>query len=155
MNEQSTAQTYTSKELETASGVPVRTLHDWVAKKVLPKPRGSGRGARYLARHLIAARVVRHLREQGRSLPEIRAQIGGLAEQSLLDLLPQAAGALAAEGAPNTSAASDAVAETAYPAKTLEVVELMDGLTLMVQLDRGWMVRRVAEDIYRQFRARR
>ena len=44
---------YSLDELAAESGVNARTLRSWVTSKVLPKPIGQGRGARYSANHLL------------------------------------------------------------------------------------------------------
>ena len=40
------------------------------------------------------------------------------------------------------------------PVRNMQLIELMDGLTLVVSADRGWQVRRIAEEIYRQYGGR-
>jgi DNA-binding transcriptional MerR regulator len=149
------AQTYSPAAFRQASGLAARTIHDWVRRKLLPKPLGRGRGVHYGPRHLAAARVIRHLRESGESMHAIRARIAGLSEEQLLALLPKPAAAPDGGGVGAPAASSAGVGATGYPAKTLEVVELMDGLLLMVNLERGGLVRRVAEDIYRHYGVRR
>ena len=140
---------YTWTALEHASGVSARTLREWIRKKVLPPPLGGGRGAHYDDRHVAAARVIRHLRASGEALSAIRARVEGRSESELQALL----------GAPvAVSSAEDADAGTVEasppPVQNMQLIELMDGLTLVVNADRGWQVRRIAEEIYRQYGVR-
>ena len=150
------AQTYSTATFMTASGLTVRTIRDWTKNKLLPRPTGRGRGTRYAERHLAAAHAVRFLRGQGLSLREIRARITGLSEAELTQLVPQASVAadpFAAEE--QIASAQQNSVQPAYPAKAIEVVELMDGLSLLVNLEHGGLVKRVAADIYRNYGHRR
>jgi hypothetical protein len=90
------------------------------------------------------------------SLREIRARIAGLSEVELAKLVPQHGVVAERFGAPEqiVSAQQDGV-QAAYPTKAIEVVELMDGLSLHVNLERGGLVKRVAADIYRNYAQRR
>lgn len=140
---------YTWSALEGASGVSARTLREWIRKKVLPPPIGGGRGAHYDERHVAVARVVRHLRASGEGLSTIRLRVAGRSESELRALLPEVSAV--------SDAASAVEGETEGnppPVQNLQLIELMDGLTLLVNADRGWQVRRVAEEIYRQYARR-
>ena len=54
------------------SGVPRRTVRYYVQIGLLPAPEGAGRGHYYLPAHLERLVRIRDLRQQGRSLDEIR-----------------------------------------------------------------------------------
>lgn len=45
---------YAPKALDCASGVPTRTIHEWIRRKLLAPPIGSGRGAHYNEAHALA-----------------------------------------------------------------------------------------------------
>ncbi len=143
---------YSSKALERASGVSVRTIHEWIRKKVLAPPLGRGRGAHYNDTHLAAARVIRHLRASGLPLPTIRARISGRTVAELDALLPVGLPPDPPGGVRPASPAASAV-EFASRVQRLQVLELRDGLKLMVDAEHGdaW---RVADEIYRQYAAR-
>lgn len=140
------AKTYSIRELQGLAGVRARTVRNWVRKKVLPKPMGSGRGARYTESHVLRAKVTRHLRARGVSLPAIRRQLDGLREDQLVALLPPTAPSTPApDGVPAPPPAPN------YPAVSWDVVTLMDGLVLLVNPSRGAAPRRIAADIYRYY----
>jgi DNA-binding transcriptional MerR regulator len=140
---------YSAKALARASGVSVRTLHEWIRKKVLAPPLGRGRGAHYNETHVAAARVVRHMRELGVPLPVIRARISGRTVAELQALLPAR---LPVETRVESSPSSlNANAASPFSAsQTLQVVALRDGLKLLLDTEHG-DARRVAEEIYRQY----
>jgi DNA-binding transcriptional MerR regulator len=140
---------YTWTALERASGVSARTLREWIRKKVLPPPIGGGRGAHYDDRHVAAARVIRHLRASGEALSAIRTRVAGRSESELHALLP--APVVVSSAAAGVEGKVEA---SPPPVQNLQLIELMDGLTLLVNADRGWQVRRVAEEIYRQYGGR-
>jgi DNA-binding transcriptional MerR regulator len=140
---------YTSKTLGRASGVSVRTLHEWIRKKVLAPPLGGGRGAHYNETHLAAARVIRHMRASGLPLNAIRARITGRSVAELQALLPAA---LQPDMTPAIARLASNPTELIRPARiqTVQIVELMEGLTLTVDAERS-DARRVAEEIYRRY----
>jgi len=143
------AKTYSMREVQGLAGVRARTLRHWVRKRVLPKPIGTGRGARYTEGHVLRAKFSRELRNQGMSLPAIRARLEGLAEDQLRALVPPATPATpSADGVPPPPP------EPSYPAVSWEVVGLMDGLVLLVNPSRGAALRRIAADIYRYYGVR-
>ena len=117
-------------------------MRHWVRKRVLPKPIGKGRGARYTEAHVPRTKVTRQLRSQGTSLPAIRARLESLTEDQLRALLPPAA---SADGVPAPPP------PPAYPAESWDVVALMDGLVLLVNPKRGAALRRIAADIYKYY----
>ncbi len=131
-------------ELEKATGVPMRTLRHWVKKGVLPRPRGRGRVARYTDSHLVRAQAIKHLRDSKTSLRDINKRIGSLSDDEVRALLP----------APRRPAPDGSPAPpppTTYPFTTWEVVVLSDGLFLMVDPQRGPVLRRIADEIYRYY----
>lgn len=148
------ANKYSLIELEQASDVPVRTLRDWIRKKVLPSPLGGGRGAHYSEQHAAAARVIRGLRKTGMHLDAIRARVVGRSEEELRALLQDTPSAQVEASSVVVSSANVKAADVAYPVQTLEVVALADGLTLLVNAERGAHVRTMAEDIYRRYGGR-
>lgn len=141
------ATTYSMKELEKNTGVQARTLRHWIRQKLLPRPLGTGRAARYLESHLRRAKAIAAMRAQGRSLRTIRARLSQLSEEQLLALVPTPRRALTAEGVPQPPPAPS------YPAVSWELVTLADGLVLMVNPGAGPLVRRIADEIYRHYSA--
>lgn len=139
------AGSYTIHVLVTESGVPARTLRDWIKHKVLPKPIGRGRAARYDDRHLLRARAVQQLRGTGAPLRDIRTRLAALSEQELRALVPPPPRPTTADGVPVPPA------EPTYPSVTWEVVQLMDGMVLLLNPARGAVLRRIADDIYRHY----
>ena len=140
--------TFTIQELVARTGVSVRSLRHWVRLKLVPKPIGTGRGARYDDRHLIRARIVQLLRSRRVSMPQIRAQLAGQTDEQLLALLPPPPRATTPEGLPLPPPAPT------YPSSMWEVVPLMDGIFLMVDPGKGEALRRIANEIYRYYGAR-
>lgn len=137
--------TYGMPELQNLAGVSARTLRHWIRQKLLPKPLGRGRGARYTDGHVLRAKVIGHLRRQGAPLGTIRAQTERLSEEQLIALLPRARPSLTPEGTPEPPP------PPSYPSVTWEVVALMDGLVLLVNSTKAPGLRRVADDIYRHY----
>jgi DNA-binding transcriptional MerR regulator len=140
--------TLTLLELQQASGVPARTLRRWIKRRLLPKPIGRGRSARYGDEHLLRAKAIHGLRLERRSLRQIqerlstssREQIGaGLARPLTLEARP-----VTLEARPGPAP------EPAYPFTSWQVVQLSAGLALLVNPARGPAVRQLAEQLYRQ-----
>lgn len=137
--------TYTMDALAAASGVSARTLRQWIKQKVLHRPHGQGRAARYDEQHVLKARAVQQLRLGKLSLPSIRARLGGIDDEQLRALAPAVPRALTAEGVPLPPA------PPTYPRTQWDVVTLMDGLILLVDARRGPLLQRIADDIYRHY----
>ena len=133
------------QELQALTGVRVRTLRHWIRKKLLAKPAGKGRGARYNERHLQRAKVIGLMRSQRKSLREIRSALDRLSDDELPALLPKPKLALTPEGIPVPPP------PPSYPAVSWEHVVLVDGLVLMVDASKGQLLRRVADEIYRHY----
>jgi hypothetical protein len=133
--------------LEQRSGVSARTLRHWIRQKLLPKPTGRGRGARYDDRHVVRAVVARQLRSTRASLPAIRTRIASLSDAELQALAQSEARAasMSAGVVPSPPLAPS------YPSTPWQVVTLVDGLVLMVNTTKGPLVRRIADDIYRYY----
>ena len=47
---------YSIQQLQAETGVSARNLRYWIRLKLVPKPLGRGRGARYDDRHLVRVR---------------------------------------------------------------------------------------------------
>lgn len=91
---------YTIEQLQKESGVSPRSLRYWIRLKLVPKPIGRGRGARYDDRHLIRARLIAHLRSSRMKIAAIRARIGSRSDEELLPLLPPRPRATTPDGVP-------------------------------------------------------
>jgi DNA-binding transcriptional MerR regulator len=130
-------------QLAAQSGLGVRTLRHWMGLGLLPKPNGRGRGAHYDRRHLLVARAVMVMRMTERSTDKIRARLSMMGEREMLELVPALQNP--AERLPQPPR------EPSYPFRSYEVVQLLDGLTLLVDPSRGPLVRRIADDIHRHY----
>jgi DNA-binding transcriptional MerR regulator len=140
---------YTLKTLASASGVPWRTIKEWIRKKVLAPPLGGGRGSHYDDAHLTTARVIRHMRSSGLPLDAIGARIRGRSLSELKALLP--ADAPNITGARLAADKADGLASGFFSRmQTLQAVELTKGLTLVVDAERG-EAREMAEEIFRRY----
>ena len=163
--------TLTASELAALSGVRRRTLLHWIHSGVLDRPIGRGRGAHYTRRHLLQARAIRALRAELRSLSEIKRRVSQATDDDLLALVPASrfAGNAAASAHPMEQGASDVSddapvsvpcsengtpavpPEPSYPSHSWDVVALADGLVLLVNPEKGPIVRRIASEIYRYY----
>lgn len=139
--------TFTIEVLQAETGVTLRTLRHWIRRKLLPKPIGRGRAARYDSRHLVRAHVIQDLRGKRLGLNAIHRRIASLSEEQLLAMLPPRPRALTPEGVPAPPP------PPTYPSVTWEMIALMDGLTLMVNPSKGPALRRIADEIYRYYGA--
>lgn len=138
---------YTVQQLTAAAGASARTLRHWTRLKLLPKPLGRGRAARYEESHLLRARVIHQLRSAGVSLAHIKQRLAGLSEQEVRALLTPEANAA------NPGGATSPPPEPNYPFTSWEVVQLATGIVLLVDSQRGPSVRRLASEIYKYFGA--
>jgi len=141
--------TYTIQTLLDELGISARTWRHWIRQKLVPRPIGRGRGARYDSRHLMRGRAVKALKAGGTSLRRIRGRIESLSEPELAALVPPLPRPTTPEGLPLPPP------PPTYPSVTWEVVELMDGRALMVNPSRGELLRRIADDIFRHYGAAR
>jgi DNA-binding transcriptional MerR regulator len=139
--------TYTIHTLLEELGISARTWRHWIRQKLVPKPIGRGRGARYDANHLMRGRAVKALKSKGTPLRRIRGRIESLSESGVAALVPPPPRPTTPEGLPLSPP------PPTYPSITWEIVQLMDGLALMVNPNRGELQRRVADDIYRHYGA--
>jgi DNA-binding transcriptional MerR regulator len=80
--------TYSIEMLSAETGIAARTLRSWVGHRVLPKPAGKTRAARYDENHVLRARVIQRLRERGDPLTVIRRIIAPLARSAQVALAP-------------------------------------------------------------------
>jgi DNA-binding transcriptional MerR regulator len=140
------AKTYNIRELQGMTGVQPRTVRHWIRQKLIPKPLGTGRGARYTDAHVLRARVIQQLRAKRHSLRTIRARLGQLSPEQMEAMLPRPRDErLTPEGIPAPPP------PPTYPASSWELVPLMDGLFLMVSTGKAPGLRRVANEIYRYY----
>ncbi len=139
--------TYTIQALLAELGISARTWRHWIRQKLVPRPIGRGRGARYDSRHLTRGRAVLALKRRGTSLQRIRGRLASLSEPEVAALVPPQPRPTTPEGLPLPPP------PPTYPYVTWEIVHLMDGLALMVNPNRGELVRRIADDIFRHYGA--
>ena len=147
--------TYSIEMLSAETGIAARTLRSWIGHRVLPRPAGKTRAARYDENHVLRARVIRHLRERGDPLTVIRRIIAPLSTAQLTSLLPARsvveAGGSAREQTLMESELAPAPVVANYPSVAWETVELMPGLLLMVKPDGPPAVKRTAGEIWRHY----
>jgi len=74
---------FTIGELESASGIPRRTIYFYVQQGILPPPAGAGLAARYHAAHLNRLRAVPRFRAIGWRLDQIRAYFTQHSEEAI------------------------------------------------------------------------
>ena len=132
----------TIAQLEAQSGVPRRTLRRWIRVGLLPGPLGSGRASYYEAAHATRARAIEALRQERLSTRAIRDRLSRASAQELAQL-----------GAPRSKPVNTVPhppAPPSYPATAWEVVDLSDGLVLLVRADKLG-ARRLADEIYRHY----
>jgi DNA-binding transcriptional MerR regulator len=65
------------EELAAEAGVPARTIRFYIARGLLPRPAGAGRGAAYGSEHVARLRSVKRLQGKGLMLAEISRVLGG------------------------------------------------------------------------------
>jgi len=138
------ADLYDIKRLLELAAISERTLRHWIREKLVPKPIGRGRAARYTADHLNRVRIIQHLRSTKLSLRKIRSVLSSRPEQELLAAIPKTAPRL-------PDALPPPLPEPAYPHRLWQVLEVVPGLVVMVRADAGVMVRRIAQDIYEHY----
>jgi len=80
---------YGIKDLVQLSGVNRRTIRYYVQLGLLPAPEGAGRGHYYLDGHLQRLIRIRDLRQQGRSLDQIRLLLDGQVEAMQIAVPPE------------------------------------------------------------------
>lgn len=140
------AKHYSMRELHEMAGVQGRTVRHWIRQKLIPKPLGKGRGARYTEQHVLLARVIQQLRTQRLSLRAIRARLAQLTPEQMTAMLPKPRDTrITAEGLPAPPP------PPSYPSTSWEVVQLMDGLVLLVNSSKAPGLRRIANEIYRYY----
>jgi DNA-binding transcriptional MerR regulator len=140
-------QTYSMETLSAETGIAARTLRSWIGRRLLPKPIGRSRAARYDESHALRARVIERLRNGGHTLRAIRSRIAPLSPSELTALLPNKR-LVDEHGVPPPPPATN------YPFTMCEVVELMPGLKLMVEPNSGPASRRIADEICRHYSMR-
>jgi DNA-binding transcriptional MerR regulator len=80
-------QDFTIAELEKETGVPVRTIRDYVHRGLLPEPSSRGRGATYPLTTLHRLKVIRLFREvHGLSRSQIRGLLSGFSDEYIEDI---------------------------------------------------------------------
>ena len=73
---------YSVEDLERLLGLKGRTIHYWTQEGLFEGP-GAGRGARYTDEHLAKLFLILKLREEGRSLAEIKTALKRLPTRAL------------------------------------------------------------------------
>ena len=79
---------YAIGDLADLGGVSRRTVRYYVQEGLLPQPLGLGRGNHYGDEHLAQLLRVKRLQEAGRTLDEIRAELGQKPERAAIAMMP-------------------------------------------------------------------
>jgi DNA-binding transcriptional MerR regulator len=137
--------TLSMQELSAQSGVTARTLRHWIHEGVLPQPMGRGRAARYGTHHVLRAQATQALRRAGNSLSAARRKLAAMSPEELGAYAPKPVRVTDAHGVPAAPPAPS------YPCDHWEIVQLMDGMVLMVNPRRGPALQRIADAIYRHY----
>lgn len=80
---------YAIGDLADLGGVSRRTVRYYVREGLLPQPLGLGRGNHYGEEHLAQLLRVKRLQEAGRTLDEIRSELGQKPERAAVALMPR------------------------------------------------------------------
>lgn len=140
--------TYEMSELEKVSGMSPRTIRKYIRMSLLPRGRGKGPATVYDERHMRRLKAICALRAQGVKLSAIKTRLHATSDDELNALL-------GVESVPKAPAREpDAPVTPTYPSRACEIVELMDGLTLTVDPNKGQVVQRIAAAIYRHYAIR-
>ena len=172
---------YRISDLVEATGVAPRTIREYIARGMLPKPHGQASGALYDEEHLVRLRVISRMRAKGEGLDAIKAAIGPWSSKKIRAYLAEAeAEARAAEGAPANAAQSTAEGAASAPtepralphgaaqSKSLErdgaaddpalpegprfvMAPLVPGVALLVSADAPPLVRRIVQEICERY----
>jgi DNA-binding transcriptional MerR regulator len=132
-------------QLVEEAGISQRTLRYWIRRRLVPRPHGRGRAAKYTVEHLNRLRVVKYLRSTKLSLVKIRALIAEKSDAELLALVPQ-------QVPRSPGGVPEPPPEPVYPHENWQMIELMNGLVLLVRPDCGVLLRRIAREIYEHYR---
>jgi DNA-binding transcriptional MerR regulator len=68
---------YTKRDLIERSGLPDRTIRNYIARGLLPRPRGHGLAAEYDEEHMLRAVAIGRMRGEGLPIDAIAAEIAG------------------------------------------------------------------------------
>jgi DNA-binding transcriptional MerR regulator len=68
---------YTKRDLIERSGLPDRTIRNYIVRGLLPRPRGHGLAAEYDEEHMVRAVAIGRMRAEGRHIDAIAESIAG------------------------------------------------------------------------------
>src|SRR5580692_10877596 len=68
---------YTRQDLVRRSGLPDRTLRNYIARGLLPRPTGYGLAAEYGEEHMVRAVAIGRMRVQGQPIQAIEQHVAG------------------------------------------------------------------------------
>jgi len=99
---------YFKQQLMERSGLPDRTIRNYIARGLIPKPRGHGLAAEYDDEHMVRAVGIGRMRERGMNIEEITVHTEGWTtakwKRWVRDTEPQPPPAPAAPGPPPAAA---------------------------------------------------
>ncbi len=114
---------YTLDDLEAETGLPGRTIRSWISARILPRPRGKGRGAHFGDDHLMRIRFVQRVRETVGTRMALRTLASIVASTPSATILRVANGEEEVRAVPTYafgSAAGDAAYDQDVPEDLLE-----------------------------------
>lgn len=74
---------YEIAELETQTGVPVRTIRYYISRGLLAPAYGRGPSATYDLSHLLRLRLITRYKDEHRGLAEIRERLGAMSDEDV------------------------------------------------------------------------
>ena len=150
---------YSIAELATITGVSRRLIHAWKEEGLLPRARGRGRYARYHDEHLLRLRIINALRARRMRLRDIRSITNAKTFEQLQALFESlredAASDTGASNLPSAAPALAGASENAAPSNSASLWQVMNvrrGLVIMVCVEEGAEVHRLARDMFETYR---
>jgi DNA-binding transcriptional MerR regulator len=165
----------TMAELVEQSGCAPRTIREYIARQMLPRPRGAGPAAVYTRGHLLRLWAIAKLRQDGMLLDDIKDHLATMSTRDMARCKPQPPGPPAPEAPPpsvdpvlevspralgagepaarRTSLRKAAHDDALADAPRWLLVSLLPGLALMVRDDAAPVVRNAAAEIVARFGA--
>ncbi len=148
---------YTIRDVVARTGVNPITLRSWIRHGVVPKASGRARGTRYREEHVLRILAVQELRAKGYSLGQVAHRVWRMTDEQFAQVAARRGDASGSTSATDAGAASAGESTSPRPApptyayRALEWVALMPGLSLIVDPGGGEVLRRVADEIARNY----
>jgi hypothetical protein len=154
---------YGKRDLIEASGLPDRTIRNYIVRGLIPRPKGHGLAAEYSEDAMIRAVAIGRMRAEGQHIDLITEKVARWTQAEFREFVDATA--------PRPSPPDDAAPEPAPPpvvdgtlerrvvrgegglreAPCYHVVTLLPGITLMVDADAPEIVLRIATEICERY----